>query len=64
VPAEVTSVLNVAVNHALADPDLKAKALNLGIDTTGSTQKEMQDRFAADVLKWKNVIEKAGIPKE
>jgi tripartite-type tricarboxylate transporter receptor subunit TctC len=64
VPAEIINTLNVAVNRALSDPALKAKALNLGIDASGSTPQQMHDRFAADVAKWRNVIEKAGIPKE
>jgi tripartite-type tricarboxylate transporter receptor subunit TctC len=64
VPAEIIGILNLAVNRALADPELKAKALNLGIDASGSTPQQMHDRLAADVVKWRNVIEKAGIPKE
>jgi tripartite-type tricarboxylate transporter receptor subunit TctC len=64
VPAEIIDILNVAANRALSDPGLKAKALNLGIDATGSTPQQMHDRLAADVAKWRDVIEKAGIPKE
>ena len=64
VPADIIGILNVAVNRALSDPALKAKARNLGIDATGSTPQEMHRRLAADVAKWREVIEKAGIPKE
>ena len=64
VPADIIGILNVAVNRALSDPELKAKALNLGIDATGSTPQQMHDRLVADVAKWRAVIEKAGIPKE
>ena len=64
VPADIIRSLNVAVNNALSDPALKAKALNLGIDATGSTPQQMHDRLAADVGKWRSVIEKAGIPRE
>ena len=64
VPADIIGILNVAVNRALSDPELKAKALNLGIDATGSTPQQMHDRLVADVAKWRTVIEKAGIPKE
>jgi tripartite-type tricarboxylate transporter receptor subunit TctC len=64
VPADIIGSLNVAVNNALSDPALTAKALNLGIDATGSTPQQMHDRLAADVAKWRDVIEKAGIPKE
>jgi tripartite-type tricarboxylate transporter receptor subunit TctC len=64
VQPDIINTLSVAVNQALADPALKAKALNLGIDATGSTPQQMHDRLAADTAKWRNVIEKAGIPKE
>jgi len=64
VPAEIIDVLSADVNRALVDPELKAKALNLGIDASGSTPQQMRDRLAADVIKWRNVIEKAGIPEE
>jgi tripartite-type tricarboxylate transporter receptor subunit TctC len=64
VPADIINVLSTAVNRALSDPELKAKALNLGIDATGSTPQQMHDRLAADVVKWRDVIDKSGIPKE
>jgi tripartite-type tricarboxylate transporter receptor subunit TctC len=63
-PADIIDILSADVNRALSDPELKAKALNLGIDASGSTPQQMHDRLAADVLKWRNVIEKAGIPNE
>jgi tripartite-type tricarboxylate transporter receptor subunit TctC len=61
---DIISFLNVAVNRALADPELKAKALNLGIDATGGTPRQMRDQLAADAAKWRDVIEEAGIPKQ
>jgi tripartite-type tricarboxylate transporter receptor subunit TctC len=64
VPIEIVGILNAAVNRALSDPALKAKAFNLGIDATGSTPQQMHDRLVADAAKWRSVIEKAGIPKE
>jgi tripartite-type tricarboxylate transporter receptor subunit TctC len=64
VPPEIINVLNAAVNRALSDPELKAKARNLGIDASGSTPQQMHDRLAADVIKWRDVIEKAHIPKQ
>jgi tripartite-type tricarboxylate transporter receptor subunit TctC len=64
VPADIINSLSAAVNRALSDPGLKQKAINLGIDASGSTPQQMHNRLAADVSKWRNVIEKAGIPKE
>ena len=64
VPAEIVTILNAAVNKALSDPELKAKTLSLGMEASGSTPQQMHDRLAADAAKWREVIEKAGIPKE
>ena len=64
VPPQIIGILNEAVNRALSDPALKAKALNLAIDASGSTPQQMHDRLAVDARKWRDVIEKAGIPKQ
>ena len=64
VSPDIIKILNDGVIKALAEPDVKAKALNLGIDATGSTPQQMHDRLAADYAKWHDVIEKAGIPKQ
>ena len=64
VPAETVAILNASVNKALSDPQLKAKTLSLGMEASGSTPQQMHDRLAADAAKWREVIEKAGIPKE
>jgi tripartite-type tricarboxylate transporter receptor subunit TctC len=64
VSPEIINILNAAVNRALSDPELKAKARSLGIDASGGTPQAMLDRLAADVSKWRDVIEKAHIPKQ
>jgi tripartite-type tricarboxylate transporter receptor subunit TctC len=64
VSPDVVKFLNAAIVHALAAPDLQQKALGLGMQARGSTPQEMHDRMAADIAKWHDVIEKAGIPKE
>jgi tripartite-type tricarboxylate transporter receptor subunit TctC len=62
-PADVVATLNKALNEVLADPEVRKKALELGIDARGSTPQEIQDRLKADIVKWGQVIEKAGIEK-
>jgi putative tricarboxylic transport membrane protein len=49
---------------ALADPGLQQNALQLGMEARGSTPEEMRARMASDIVKWRSVIEKAGIPKQ
>jgi tripartite-type tricarboxylate transporter receptor subunit TctC len=64
VSPEIVNILHDAAIKALADPSVKAKALNLGIDATGSTPQQMHDRLASDFARWREVIAKAGIPKQ
>jgi hypothetical protein len=40
------------------------KTNGLGIDARGSTPEEMHDRMARVALKWREVIDRAGIPKQ
>ena len=63
-PADVVQILNAAINRALAAPDLQEKASRLGMQVYGSTPQQMYDRMAADVAKWRDVIDKAEIPKQ
>lgn len=63
-PPDVLATLNKLTVTALADPGLQEKALKLGMDARGSTPAEMRQRMANDVVKWRAVIEKAGIPKQ
>jgi tripartite-type tricarboxylate transporter receptor subunit TctC len=64
VPADVVNLLSAAINRGLASPDLQEKAHVLGIDARGSTPEGMHDRMAQDIVRWRDVIEKAGIPKQ
>lgn len=62
-PPDIVATLNKALNEVLADPEVRKKALELGIDARGSTPQEIQDRLKADIVKWGQVIDKAGIEK-
>jgi tripartite-type tricarboxylate transporter receptor subunit TctC len=61
---DIVNTLNAAINRGLAAPEIQEKAHTLGIDARGSTPQEMHDRMATDIAKWRDVIEKAHIPKE
>jgi tripartite-type tricarboxylate transporter receptor subunit TctC len=63
-PPEIVQILNLEINRALAAPDLQEKARGLGIEARASTPRQMHDRMAADIAKWRVVIDKAGIPKQ
>jgi tripartite-type tricarboxylate transporter receptor subunit TctC len=63
-PNAVVETLNAALHEVLADPALKKRALDLGIDAKASTPAELDTRMRSDITKWGSVIEHAHIPKE
>jgi tripartite-type tricarboxylate transporter receptor subunit TctC len=63
-PDAIVEKLNKALHEVLADPDLKKRALDLGIETKASTPAELDARMRGDIEKWGKVIAQAGIPKQ
>jgi putative tricarboxylic transport membrane protein len=63
-PQAVIDTLNAALHEVLADPALKKRALDLGIDARASTPAELDARLRSDIAKWGTVIAKAHIPKQ
>jgi putative tricarboxylic transport membrane protein len=63
-PKAVIETLNRALHEVLADPKLKQRALDLGIDVRASTPAELDARMRSDIKKWAQVIERAHIPKQ
>ncbi|HWP27704.1 MAG TPA: tripartite tricarboxylate transporter substrate binding protein [Xanthobacteraceae bacterium] len=63
-PPTVINTLNAALRAVLADAELKKRALEMGIDTRPSSPAEIEARMRADIQKWGQVIERAGIPRQ
>ncbi len=63
-PDSIVQTLNKALHDVLADPALKKRALDLGIDAKASTPAELDARMRGDIAKWGKVIEDAHIPKQ
>jgi tripartite-type tricarboxylate transporter receptor subunit TctC len=63
-PPEIVRTLNRALQAILADADLKKRLIALGIDARASTPEEIAGRLKSDIDKWRQVIEKAKIPKQ
>jgi tripartite-type tricarboxylate transporter receptor subunit TctC len=63
-PPEVIKVLNDALQDILADPDVKKRMLELGIEAKASTPEEIRNRLSSDIDKWGKVIDRAGVPKQ
>ena len=63
-PPEVIKTLNSALQDVLADPDVKKRLIELGIEAKASTPQQLSERLKSDIDKWAKVIDKAGIPKQ
>ena len=63
-PQNVIDTLNAGLHEVLADPALKKRALDLGIDARASTPAELDARMRSDIAKWGAVIASAHIPKQ
>jgi tripartite-type tricarboxylate transporter receptor subunit TctC len=63
-PPEIVARLNEAINATLAEPDIKAKLANLGVDPMVKTPAEFTAFIAGDVDKWAKVIHHAAIKPE
>ncbi len=63
-PPEVIKTLNAALREVLDMPDLKQRALELGIEAKASSPEEILARLKEDIDKWAVVIERAGIAKQ
>jgi tripartite-type tricarboxylate transporter receptor subunit TctC len=63
-PPEIIKLLNTEIVKALGSSEVQDKYRGLGIHAEPSTPQEMHDRLARDIAKWRDVIDKAGIPKQ
>jgi tripartite-type tricarboxylate transporter receptor subunit TctC len=63
-PQEAIDVLGKGLREALAQPDIRARLLELGIEASASTPAELSERLKSDIARWSAVIERAGIPKQ
>jgi tripartite-type tricarboxylate transporter receptor subunit TctC len=63
-PPEIIKLLNSEIVKALGAPEVQERYRGLGIHAEPSTPQEMHDRLAHDIAKWRDVIDKAGIPKQ
>lgn len=62
-PADIVTTLNQAVEEALKSPEVQKYSAAAGMDARGMSSADLSNRIKADVAKWSQVIEKAGIEK-
>ena len=63
-PPAVIAKINAALREVVAQPDVKQKLLDLGIEARAGSPEELKARLVDDIAKWTKVIEQAGIPKQ
>lgn len=63
-PPAVIATLNAALREVLETPEMRKRALELGIEARASTPEEIAQRLQDDIAKWAKVIERAGIEKQ
>jgi tripartite-type tricarboxylate transporter receptor subunit TctC len=63
-PPEPIEALSGALREILAQPDVVARLLELGIEAQASSPQDLTARLQSDIRKWSEVIEKAGIQKQ
>ncbi len=64
VPPEVVKTLNGALRDILGDAETKKRLLALGIEAKAGAPEDIATRLKSDIDKWRQVIEKAKIPKQ
>ena len=63
-PPEIVAKLNGALREILAEPAISKRLLELGIEARAGSPDDIAARLHADIEKWRQVIEKANIPKQ
>ncbi len=63
-PQPILDKLNAAIREVVAEPAIRKRALELGIQTQASTPAELDAHMRADIEKWGKVIADAKIPKQ
>ncbi len=63
-PKEVIEIMNKAIREIAATPDVKDALAKVGVIAQASTPQEITERLAADIKKWNDVVDKAGIERK
>jgi tripartite-type tricarboxylate transporter receptor subunit TctC len=63
-PPAVIEKLNREINAAMNSPAVKQRLQELGVDAHAGTPDALKDLLAAEIVKWRAVIERAKIPKQ
>ena len=62
-PDAVIAQINAAIREVLGDPVVRERFAALGATPKSTSPREFADLIAADIKKWSDVVEKAGIER-
>ena len=63
-PQAVVARLAREIATAVGSPQVRKALLDLGADAQASTPEQMAQRMSSDIVKWRSLIDKAGIPRQ
>jgi tripartite-type tricarboxylate transporter receptor subunit TctC len=63
-PKPIIAKLQEALATAIADPGVRDRFAELGAEPVASTPQELARFIAAEIVKWRDIITKAGIPPQ
>jgi tripartite-type tricarboxylate transporter receptor subunit TctC len=63
-PPQIIERLNREIRAALAQPDVREKFLEFGIDPRASSPEELRDLLVSEVARWKDVVTTTGIERQ
>jgi tripartite-type tricarboxylate transporter receptor subunit TctC len=63
-PAAVIERINAALNASLADPAVRSKLLEAGVEARGDAPAQLGQLMESEAEKWRGVIERAGIERQ
>ncbi|MFC0410183.1 Bug family tripartite tricarboxylate transporter substrate binding protein [Roseomonas elaeocarpi] len=61
---EIVAKLSTTINTILNRPDVRKTLLDVGVEPRGSTPQDLDALTAKEMVRWREVIETAGIPKQ
>lgn len=60
-PRDVVAKLNQAIDEILRDKETRAKLLEMGLEPAGGTPEQLGSLMKSETVKWKKVVDDAGI---
>jgi len=63
-PREIIERLNKEINAALAQPDIRKRLQDLGMNVHGGTPEELRELLVSEITKWGDIVAAAKIEKQ